>query len=353
MSYSYSKKTVKTYHKSKFQDNDRWDHSGFDQLQQEQYEKDNKSSRPITKIKKPRKNHPDNTLMADNLDMLKGDKKNNRESMKWQHDKYEESVSQHSYSSTSQENSYRRKDKKPDKPLYSVREKQTKQDDVVKTPGSSFQSSAIKYDKNDENFETPKMKSNTESFVSLAGEKETVVMEDDKSSISNVSTAISDRNKPWDDDNLNSSSKNENRSDTKDKQLTHNTVEDSSGRPSLVPSAGIELVIAGPSTSETIRIFDNEDDYTTLLEKICSDHHIQGQFALQFKIFILKHMRDSNLFDFRRIDGLYNKLLDINFKVLMYETNKDNLDDSILPYINNNTVKSPLDPTSALEENKA
>jgi len=238
------------------------------------------------------------------------------------------------------------KTKKPDKPLYSVREKQNKNDETVKFPGSAFQSSATKSEKHEDNFETPKVKSNAESFLSLANEKEALILEDD---ISNVSTAISDRHK-WDDDNLNSNSKSDNKSEAKDK-LTPTNTEDISGRSSIVPSAGIEILLSNGASSELIKIYDNEDDYEALLDKICVDNQIKGAFSLHLKIYILKNMKDAKVFDTRKIDQLYNKLLDINFKVICYNMTRENYDDTISPYVSESFEKNSL-PSILLEENK-
>ena len=83
MSYTYTKKTSKTYHKIK--EVDRWDHSGWEQIQQEQGDGYSKCSKTNLKYKKPRKNHNENSSVGDHYDNLKNEKKAFRDSNKWQH----------------------------------------------------------------------------------------------------------------------------------------------------------------------------------------------------------------------------------------------------------------------------
>ena len=45
-------------------------------------------------------------------------------------------------------------------------------------------------------------------------------------------------------------------------------------------------------------------------------------------------MKDTNLFNIKKIKEIYDKLLDISFKLIMYQSNKDNYDECILPYLN-------------------
>ena len=83
MSYSYTKKPAKTFLK-KAQESDRWDHSGWEELQQEQGD-NSKGSQGYQKLKKPRKNYKDNSSLKDNHGNLKNENKTYRDSIKWQH----------------------------------------------------------------------------------------------------------------------------------------------------------------------------------------------------------------------------------------------------------------------------
>ena len=51
-------------------------------------------------------------------------------------------------------------------------------------------------------------------------------------------------------------------------------------------------------------------------------------------------MKDSNLFKIKKINEIYDTLLDINFKLIIYELNRDNYDECILPYLNEPIIKS-------------
>ena len=54
-------------------------------------------------------------------------------------------------------------------------------------------------------------------------------------------------------------------------------------------------------------------------------------------------MKDSNLFKIKmkKINEIYDMLLDINFKLIIYELNSDNYDECILPYLNEPMIKAP------------
>ena len=51
-------------------------------------------------------------------------------------------------------------------------------------------------------------------------------------------------------------------------------------------------------------------------------------------------MKDTNLFNVKKIKEIYDKLLDISFKLVLHESNKDNYDECILPYLNESIIKA-------------
>jgi hypothetical protein len=86
MYYSQKKPYKNNYPKPKHHEADRWDHSGYEQLQQEtddKYYRDEKGN----KIKKTK---VDNTMAADNVEHPKYDKRNNPNGKKWSHDKFDD-----------------------------------------------------------------------------------------------------------------------------------------------------------------------------------------------------------------------------------------------------------------------
>ena len=66
-------------------------------------------------------------------------------------------------------------------------------------------------------------------------------------------------------------------------------------------------------------------------------------------------MKDTNLFDVKKINEIYDTLLDINFKLIFYESNRENYDECILPYLNESTTMIKTNQLDQLfvEENRA
>ena len=168
-------------------------------------------------------------------------------------DKFHEVSSVQSYRvSNNYDQNNGRKGKKTDNIFYSVREKQIKTEDDIKVTQSSFSTSASKNEKIDENYDIPIIKSTIESFISIPGEKEVITVEDDKSSISNVSTAISERqNKIWDEENINSTSK----TDLKSEILP---ISDNANltKIEILAANFFEITLQNGETAQNIKIYD-------------------------------------------------------------------------------------------------
>lgn len=62
-------------------------------------------------------------------------------------------------------------------------------------------------------------------------------------------------------------------------------------------------------------------------------HDLRRRTGLYFKINVMKMIRDVHPQP-RRVDMALNKLLDINFRVLLAENHIERVDESILPYLN-------------------
>ena len=135
--------------------------------------------------------------------------------------------------------------------MYSVREKQTKTEDDIKLTQSSFSTSASKNEKLDEN-DVPIIKSTMESFISIPSEKEVIPVEDDKSSVSNVSTVISERqHKIWDEETINSTSKTDLKSEIIPISDNANLT-----KIEILPANFFEITLQNGETAQNIKIYD-------------------------------------------------------------------------------------------------
>ena len=61
-------------------------------------------------------------------------------------------------------------------------------------------------------------------------------------------------------------------------------------------------------------------------------HDLRRKTALYFKINVLKMIRDAR--PDPKVENALNKLLDINFKILLFENHLERADESIWPYLN-------------------
>jgi len=224
-------------------------------------------------------------------------------------------------STPKEDDTKRKKERRPDKPLYSVRSKQHKNDELFNTNTTSTPRSG-KFDEF-----TPKAKNYKD--ILLTEDKDTTPFEDDKSFISNVSTAISER-RNLEDELLNYK---ESKLD-----ILHERGTSEKGMSSKKEDSHVlfELCIDSEKPTEIIKVYDNEEDYETFLENVCSNLGIKNELALYFKIYVVKQIIDSHS-DPKRIEPLFNKLLDINYKLMMLEYNKSNLDDSLLDFVDDSS----------------
>jgi hypothetical protein len=209
----------------------------------------------------------------------------------------------------------KKREKRPDQLLYSVRSKVSKGDDLNKSQLSNAPLSS-RGEKADEN--SPRLKQDKDILEHL---------EDDKSSISNVSTAISDRLKNFDDENKLELAM--------DRPLQSESSQIKKDDPHLL----FELALESEKPSETIKIYDNEEDYDIFLDNVCLAQNVRGELALHFKIYVLRVLKDIHP-KFLRIEPLFNKLLDINYKLMMCENNRMIPDESLLPYIDSGVIQS-------------
>jgi hypothetical protein len=229
---------------------DRWDHSGFDQLEQENRTLQNKSS-----VGKPRR------------------------------------------------------EKRPDRQLYNVRQR-VNQTKPTTTPAKSperLNCSVI------EKIEESSPYLQTVKDVLKAFEyKEVNSFEDDRLSVSNVSTAISERLKGIDEESYI-------KSDTiKEKE---DSIEDIEESPIVVL---FDMMMETPNGLMNLRVHEG-DDYEQILEKACIESSLDTKTSLHFKINLLQTI--ANMLDNpEEIHKSVDALLDLNYQLLMNENCLEELD---------------------------
>lgn len=308
MSYNQKKSNRSNYSHGKAVEANRWDHGGFDQLQNEQNQghfRDEKNS-------KQQKSHNDASSgsTSDHRKTMK--LSNQREGLdgKWLHDKFEETL-EDPYPRKSNQNTDQgqQRRKRPNQALYNVRDKHTKEsnsNDVSTILSSNLESTPRnKYAKN----------------FNLKDDKDVLSIEDDnKSYTSNVSTAFSERIKPLDDDLF----------ANRDSVCTDRTAEKLFSNKKDDSHILFEINLENDGYCDTIKIYDNEEDYESFLDNICTNFGIKDEMALHFKIYLLYLIKQSIPSDFQRIEPLYLKLLEINYELMMNDGGKSQFDDSLL-----------------------
>lgn len=214
-------------------------------------------------------------------------------------------------STPKEDDTKRRRERKPDKPLYSVRNKHPKNDELLKTNTTSTPRTP-KFDES-----TPKAKY-YKDFLSTE-DKETTAFEDDKSFISNVSTAISDRKNLEDE----IASYKEGKLD-----ILHErgTAEKCSSTKKDDSHVLFELCIDNERPGDIIKVYDNEEDYESFLETVCNNVGVKNELALYLQIYILQLIQEAHP-EPQKIEPLLNKYLDINYKLMMLEYSKSAMED--------------------------
>jgi len=290
----------------------RWDHGGYDQLQSEHDSrlKDNVSN---DKFKKHRKHPNDTTMASDVLDNASKDSHPCVTSSKWTHDKYAEvsnpqQTSQNGYNEKEKSQKPARRERKPDKPLYSVRSK------ISNPEEPKPRNSANKGVEITEAQERGKSTLLSDEVMRgpRGSEKEIHVIEDDtKSSTSNVSTAISDPFKGYEEEG----------SMIKDSK-------EAKKEPGLL----FELVLDAEK-QDIVKIYENEGDYEGFLDSLCGRYGIGKRMSLYFKINMMEAIMDVHP-DPSKVEPVLDKLLEMNYKLMMADQEPGDIDQEILPYLN-------------------
>lgn len=328
----------------------KWDHNGYDELQHEQgprYKNDERHDR----YKKNRKYQNDVTMASDLLDKQDQADKHDISKDKWAHDKYDANTEKAQAEPVSKVDNERektqkpaRKERRPDKQLYSVRDKRHNDESKPRNI-------------NQENNKHGKLENQDREKIAIVKEeglklpksigKGAYVNEDDtKSTISNVSTAISDPLKGYEEE---TSILRESKGEILPKKAEEKNEE--SKMELSEPDAFFEIVL-DTGKIELFRISENEEDYEGLLDSICESHGLGKRMSLYFKIYILKALQDVHT-DAEKIDAIeaiLDRLLDINMKLIMVENGVESVDEVTLPYMDDEESMFLETPPGEAEE---
>ncbi len=306
--YSSSFQKSSFHSKSKFQDTDRWDHGGFDQLQTE-------NSSKYSKLKKSKRNVEDKTMVADSLNAGVPQTGSTLDNDKWTHDKFQETVNQE-VKPKEQVQEKPKRERKPDRALYNVRQRCGIKDEEKKLKEKS------------ESLPSPQP---AKDILLGFGEKEAYQFEDDRLSISNVSTAMSDPLKSWDEESYAKIEFLKEKQDSLD--VIQSPKSSKKGEESLAEVL-FEIMLQSEQGIVTIKVHKGEEDYLAFLNKLCCDHHLDARSALYFKINMLDMINEAGA-DNANLTAALDHLLDINYKLLMFECGQSSeISHLIAPYVN-------------------
>lgn len=263
---AYPKNFNRTYQaKGRIDDGKKWDHDGFDQLQTEHQSAYSRSSASSAKTG-------------------------------------EKDLSQSTKT---------RREKRPDQQFYSVRQKQSmRQEELSKKTQSKIDGSERLNCSAIEKIEDPSpYLQPIKEVLTAFGEKEMLLLEDDKVSVSNVSTALSDPQEGV----------------TKSEVLREgvNAIDISQSPKSTEPSDIIfDLALELGSEQVNVRIYQGEEDYEGVLDRICDENNVEFRTKLCLKINILLLIKES-CSNPEKIDAVLNKLLDKNYELIMNDKQPD------------------------------
>jgi len=301
--------------KPKYQDSERWDHGGFDQLQTETNSK-------YSKLKKSRRNVDSNTMASDSFNTSIPQTPPAAENDKWTHDKFHETVNQEP-KPKEQVLEKPKRERKPDRALYNVRQRcEMKEKEAVK----QSQTLTSEKDKN-ESFPSPQA---VKDVLLGFRDKDTYQFEDDRLSISNVSTAMSDPLKSWEEENY---ARVELLKEKQDSLDIIQSPKSSKKSEESFTEVLFEIMFQTEQGIVTIKVNKAEEDYVAFLNKLCGDHHLDARSALYFKINMLDIINEAGV-DNANVSAALDHLLDINYKLLMFECGQGVISEHIAPYIN-------------------
>ena len=218
-----------------------------------------------------------------------------------------------------------RKEKKPDRQLYSVRQRNNlRQEKERKSKESTQNHEKPDQSKDESQLETSSYKQMVKDIISACEDKEANIFEDDKLSVSNVSTAISEKMKGTDED-----------ISIKCEQIKEEDDFNDSISPSSITKESeilVELVLESGNGSFVITVYKDEEDFETILNNICLNSNLDPTASLYFKINILQYIKDS-IESCEKVDTYLDSLLNLNYKLIMYENGMGEFEECLAPFL--------------------
>jgi len=235
-----------------------------------------------------------------------------------------------------------RRERKPDRKLYSVRDKRGQEDPKTATQ-KEMRTETTETGTKDKDKTVLK---NEEVIKGQRGsEKEIHVNEDD--SISNVSTAISDPLKGYEEES----------SIIKESQNL-SVMKVMGDKPKDIKKDHEDellfQLILDTNQREVVKIYDNEENYEGFLDNLCERNGIGKRMSLYFKINLIQMIQEAHP-NPKKLDGVLDKLLDLNYKLIAADEGEGTIDEAILPYLGEDYVEildenDEMDPEWKQEE---
>lgn len=210
--------------------------------------------------------------------------------------------------------------RRPDRQLYNVRQKHSIKTEETTTKKTTEKPACSKEES------SPCFKGAAKDVFHGLDEKEIHSTEDDKLSISNVSTAMSDRLRNWEEESYLKSEFLKDRVDTSD--LTHSPKDNSKESLEVL----FDIVLETEQGANHLKIYQGEEDYETVLESMCNKSNFDTRTALYFKINMMQMIVEAGLGN-EKVSSTLDKLLDMNYKILMCESGVCEADESIASYL--------------------
>jgi len=314
MSYT---RTNKPYYSNKprsFEKAERWNHDGFDRLENDERKKDYNENRKTKNVwnKDKESNYSGNKYPErDN-----SEKENvTAQKEKWQHDKFDETDKQSSKETTSKQ----ARQKRPDQVLYRPPRQRGQ---IPESKGSGAKET-------DSVADTPRLKSKNyfdlDTTADLDSRNDDERYHEERCSVSSESTAHSDKAKL--DEYISKYGSNQ-------KDLVLSSIDVSPADQSMVAYPVFELcLILADGKPVELKVFEsNEEEIEGLLDKFCELNEIFGDLRLHLKIYIVKCLRMQQVFDDKKLEALYDSLLEANYKLLQgeFELQKNELNYSMI-----------------------
>jgi hypothetical protein len=227
---------------------------------------------------------------------------------KWDHSGYEQLQNEkpiQSIEKNPEQKTYAKRQKRPDRVLYNARSKHTVVSEETGKPREFTEKlNFSKLDRKDD-------------------DRETSMLED---SMISTSTAMSDRLRGSEEDSYIKGDSKTDRTNIVD------VIQSPKESEVEICETLFDMVLETQNGTVNIRIFQGEEDYEEVLDQICLAQGFEAKFGLYFKINMLQLISQS-LANPEKVNAILDKLLDLNYKLVMYDCGLGVADESIVPYI--------------------